>query len=240
MRLGCVLRWHSQPPVPFLVLHRVRAGRPAIHGYRNHSRVPFLVLHRVWAGEGNFEKQSPVPFLVPRPAHRRAERSPWAAAERDTAKGALEDPAGALRTTPRLVKRRWLTVFAMGILACPGSFCKAGTCLYPTLGRSSASRSGPFRPPLTSMLGATAHAIFFKGQNTSRCDICTILHTRNQSFSCISLRVRRPRPSACCFSHPSSSEPYKTPPLAAHGSAKIRSFFPSSWVTTLNGSYSHN
>ena len=43
--------------VPFLVLHRVRAGRPAIHGDYHHSPVPFL-------GEGNFEKQSPVPFLV--------------------------------------------------------------------------------------------------------------------------------------------------------------------------------
>ena len=42
-------------------------------------------------------------------AHRRAERSPWP------------------------------TVFAMEPLACPGSFCKAGTCQYPTLGRSSAS-----------------------------------------------------------------------------------------------------
>ena len=51
-------------PVPFLVLHRVRAGRPAIHGDYHHSPVPFLVLHRVWAGVGNFEKQSPVPFLV--------------------------------------------------------------------------------------------------------------------------------------------------------------------------------
>ena len=49
-------------PVPFLVLHRVRAGRPAIHSDYHHSPVPFLVLHRVWAGEGNFEKQSPVPL----------------------------------------------------------------------------------------------------------------------------------------------------------------------------------
>ena len=64
MGLCCVLRWHLQPSVPFLVLHRVRAGRPAIHGDPHHSPVPFLVLHRVWAGEGNFEKQSPVPFLV--------------------------------------------------------------------------------------------------------------------------------------------------------------------------------
>ena len=51
-------------PVPFLVLHRVRVGRPAIHCDYHHSPVPFLVLHRVWAGEGNLEKQSPVPFLV--------------------------------------------------------------------------------------------------------------------------------------------------------------------------------
>ena len=64
MGLRCVLRWHLQPSVPFLVLHRVRAGRPAIHSDPHHSPVPFLVLHRVWAGEGNFEKQSPVPFLV--------------------------------------------------------------------------------------------------------------------------------------------------------------------------------
>ena len=58
MGLCCVLRWHLQPSVPFLVLHRVRAGRPAIHSDPHHSPVPFLVLHRVWAGEGNFEKQS--------------------------------------------------------------------------------------------------------------------------------------------------------------------------------------
>ena len=32
--------------------------------FEKQSPVPFLVLHRVWAGEGKFQKQSPVPFLV--------------------------------------------------------------------------------------------------------------------------------------------------------------------------------
>ena len=63
--IPCVLSWcytelgqgrgvsaTKQYSVPFLVLHRVRAGERNI---KEHSPVPFLVLHRVRAGEGNFE-----------------------------------------------------------------------------------------------------------------------------------------------------------------------------------------
>ena len=83
---------------------------------------------------------------------------------------------------------------------------------------------------------------YFLKVRTLFADICTILHTRNQSFSCISLRVRRPRPSACCLSDPLARASFTKLPLLQHTdpSAKIRSFFPSSCAMTLNGSYSYN